>query len=35
VGREAGNIAGVGRGVPLPAGVSVTAGQQVDENTKF
>ena len=35
VGEETGNIAVVGQGVPLPAGVSVTAGQQVDENTKF
>ena len=35
VGEETGNIAVVGQGVTLPAGVSVTAGQQVDENTKF
>ena len=35
VGEETGNIAVVGQSVTLPAGVSVTAGQQVDENTKF
>ena len=35
VGEETGNIAVVGPGVQLPAGVSVTAGQQVDETTTF
>ena len=35
VGEEAGNIAVVGQGVTLPAGVSVSAGQQVDETTTF
>ena len=35
VGEETGNIAVVGHGVKLPAGVKVTAGQQVDEETTF
>ena len=35
VGEEKGNIAVVGQGVTLPAGVSVAAGQQVDEATTF
>ena len=35
VGEETGNIAVVGHAVKLPAGVKVTAGQQVDENTTF
>ena len=35
VGEETGNIAVVGQNVTLPAGVTVTAGQQVDENTTF
>lgn len=35
VGEETGNIAVVGQGITLPAGVSVTAGQQVDETTTF
>ena len=35
VGEETGNIAVVGHGVELPAGVSVTAGQQVDATTTF
>ena len=35
VGEKEGNIAVVGQGVVLPAGVSVTAGQQVDESTEF
>ena len=35
VGEESGNIAVVGQNVTLPAGVTVTAGQQVDENTTF
>lgn len=33
VGEEKGNIAVVGQGVTLPAGVQVEAGQQVDETT--
>lgn len=35
VGEETGDIAVVGWDVKLPAGVTVTAGQQVDEETKF
>ena len=35
VGEETGNIAVVGPNVTLPAGVSVTAGVQVDEATTF
>ena len=35
VGEETGNIAVVGHGVTLPAGVKVAAGQQVDEETTF
>ena len=35
VGEETGNIAVVGHAVELPAGVKVTAGQQVDANTTF
>ena len=35
VGEETGNIAVVGPNITLPAGVSVTAGQQVDESTTF
>ena len=35
VGEETGNIAVVGQNVTLPAGVTVTAGQQVDETTTF
>ena len=35
VGEETGNIAVIGHGVTLPAGVNVTAGQQVDESTEF
>ena len=35
VGEESGNIAVVGQNVTLPAGVTVTAGQQVDETTTF
>ena len=35
VGEETGNIAVIGHGVTLPAGVSVAAGVQVDENTTF
>jgi glucose-1-phosphate adenylyltransferase len=35
VGEETGDIAVVGNGVHLPAGVSVAAGVQVDENTTF
>ena len=35
VGEETGNIAVVGYNVQLPAGVSVAAGQQVDETVKF
>ena len=35
VGEETGNIAVVGPDVTLPAGVTVTAGQQVDEETTF
>ena len=35
VGEETGNIAVVGWDVKLPAGVTVTAGQQVDETTTF
>ncbi len=35
VGEETGNIAVVGHAVELPAGVSVSAGQQVDATTTF
>ena len=35
VGEETGNIAVIGPGITLPAGVSVTAGQQVDETVTF
>ena len=35
VGEKEGNIAVVGQGVNVPAGASVSAGQQVDENTEF
>ena len=35
VGEKEGNIAVVGQGVVLPAGVSVSAGQQVDESYTF
>ena len=35
VGEETGNIAVVGHVVEIPAGVKVTAGQQVDETTTF
>ena len=35
IGEEEGNIAVIGQGVTLPAGVSVAAGQQVDEETTF
>ena len=35
VGEKEGNIAVVGQGISLPAGVSVSAGQQVDETTVF
>ena len=35
VGEETGNIAVVGQDITLPAGVSVSAGQQVDETTTF
>ena len=35
VGEETGNIAVIGPGIALPAGVSVTAGQQVDETVTF
>ena len=35
VGEETGNIAVIGHDVKLPAGVSVAAGQQVDESTTF
>ncbi len=35
VGEETGNIAVVGQGISLPAGVSVAAGQQVDETVTF
>ena len=35
VGENEGNIAVVGQGISLPAGVSVKAGQQVDETTVF
>ncbi len=35
VGEETGNIAVVGQGITLPAGVKVAAGVQVDENTEF
>ena len=33
VGEAEGNIAVIGQNVTLPAGVQVTAGQQVDETT--
>ena len=35
IGEEEGNIAVIGQGVTLPPGVSVAAGQQVDEETTF
>jgi len=35
VGEEKGNIAVVGQGINVPAGASISAGQQVDENTEF
>jgi len=35
VGEETGNIAVVGWGITVPAGASVAAGQQVDEETTF
>ncbi len=35
VGEETGNIAVIGNGITLPAGVSVSAGQQVDETVTF
>lgn len=35
VGEETGNIAVIGPGIQLPAGVSVKAGQQVDETVTF
>ena len=35
VGEETGNIAVIGHGIKLPAGVSVSAGQQVDETVTF
>ncbi len=35
VGEEEGNVAVVGQGITLPAGVSVAAGQQVDESFTF
>ena len=35
VGEEEGNVAVVGYDVKVPAGVRITAGQQVDENTSF
>ena len=35
VGEETGNIAVIGHGVTLPAGVSVKAGVQVDQDTTF
>ena len=35
IGEEKGNIAVIGQGITLPAGVSVPAGQQVDEEYKF
>ena len=35
VGEEEGSIAVVGQNITLPAGVSVAAGQQVDETTTF
>ncbi|MBQ8072297.1 MAG: glucose-1-phosphate adenylyltransferase [Clostridia bacterium] len=35
VGEETGNIAVIGHGVTLPAGVSVAAGVQVDQDTSF
>ena len=35
IGEHEGNIAVIGQGVILPAGVSVSAGQQVDESTTF
>ena len=35
VGEETGNIAVIGHDVSLPAGVTVSAGQQVDETTTF
>lgn len=35
IGEEKGNIAVIGQGITLPAGVTVAAGQQVDEDYKF
>ena len=35
VGEEKGNIAVIGQNIALPAGVTVTAGQQVDETVTF
>ena len=35
VGEDTGNIAVVGYNIELPAGVKVTAGQQIDESVKF
>lgn len=35
IGEETGNIAVIGHGITLPAGVSVPAGQQVDESYTF
>lgn len=35
VGEESGNIAVIGQNITLPAGATVTAGQQVDETTMF
>ena len=35
VGEEKGNIAVIGQNITLPAGVTVTAGQQVDETVTF
>ena len=35
IGEETGNIAVIGHGITVPAGVSVSAGQQVDESTEF
>ncbi len=35
VGEETGDIAVIGSNISLPAGVSVTAGQQVDETVTF
>ena len=35
IGENEGNIAVIGQGVTLPAGVSVSAGQQIDESCTF